>query len=106
MSEHTEHEALADYWRGHVEAWRAAGDSQAAYCKSNELIYHRFVHWRRKFEGNADRAAKQLKGGGFAAVVCDQSIDTGLALSLPNGLVLRGICAGNVSVVRQLLDQL
>jgi len=39
-------------------------------------------------------------------VACDPSFDTGLTLSLPNGLVLRGICAGNVSVVRQLLDQL
>ena len=107
MTEHTETKALTDYWREHVEAWRTAGgDSQAAYCKAHELIYHRFVYWRRKFEGGTSRRAKQQSGGGFARVACDPVIDTGLTLSLPNGLVLRGICAGNVSVVRQLLDQL
>jgi hypothetical protein len=106
MTEHTESDALADYWREHVDAWRAAGDSQAAYCKSRELVYHRFVYWRRKFEGSTGRREKQQEGNGFATVTCDRSIDTGLTLSLPNGLVLRGICAGNVSVVRQLLDQL
>ena len=106
MPEHTETKALADYWRGHVEAWQALSDSQAAYCKSHELKYHRFVYWRRKFEGDTGRRAKQLDGNGFATVAYDRSIDTGLTLSLPNGLVLRGICAGNVAVVRQLLDQL
>jgi hypothetical protein len=106
MTELTETEALAEYWREHVQAWRAGGDSQAAYCKSHELVYHRFVYWRRKFEGDAGRQGKQPTGGGFATVAWDRSIDTGLTLSLPNGLVLRGICPGNVSVVRQLLDQL
>ena len=106
MTEHTEIEEQADYWREHVEAWRSGGDSQAAYCKAHELIYHRFVYWRRKFEGGTARRGKQQAGKGFATVACDPLFDTGLTLSLPNGLVLRGICAGNVSVVRQLLDQL
>ena len=44
--------------------------------------------------------------GGFAKVICEPALDTGLTLSLPNGLMLRGISAANVSVVRQLLDQL
>lgn len=106
MTEHTETKALADHWREHVEAWRTGGDSQAAYCKAHELIYHRFVYWRRKFDGGTSRCGEQQAGGGFARVTCDSADDTGLTLSLPNGLVLRGIWAGNVSVVRQLLDQL
>ena len=106
MTEHTETKALADYWQEHVESWRTGGDSQAAYCKAHEPIYHRFVYWRRKFDGGASRCGKLQSGDGFARVACDPVIDTGLTLSLPNGLALRGICAGNVSVVRQLLDQL
>ena len=44
--------------------------------------------------------------GGFAAVNYRHDGDQGLTLSLPNGLVLRGISADNVPVVRQLFDQL
>ena len=46
------------------------------------------------------------ESGGFASVGYRPEINGGLTLSLPNGLVLRGICADNVPVVRQLLEQL
>jgi hypothetical protein len=46
------------------------------------------------------------ESGGFATAGRRAEINGDLTLSLPNGLVLRGICADNVSVVRQLLEQL
>ena len=106
MKEPTRTEALADFWREHVDAWRSGSDSQAAYCKAHDLVYHRFVYWRRKYEADMLVPGMPEISGGFAKVICEPAVDTGLTLSLPNGLVLRGISAANVSVVRQLLDQL
>ena len=97
--------AAAACWRRHVDAWRETELSQKAFCEANELPYHRFVYWRKKFEGGSAKHERARAGGGFAAVVREAPSDVGLTLSLPNGLVLRGICAQNVAVVRALLDQ-
>jgi len=105
MSERIDPEALATYWQGHIDAWRQSGQPQRQFCQANDLSYHRFQYWRRKLDGGGRRATPQA-GGGFAQVAYTATPDTGLTLSLPNGLVLRGICAGNLPVVRQLLDQL
>ena len=106
MKEPTRSEALAYYWREHIDAWRSGSDSQAAYCKAHDLVYHRFVYWRRKCETDMPAPGGREISGSFAKVICEPAVDAGLVLSLPNGLVLRGISAANVSVVRQLLDQL
>ena len=105
MKELTRSEALAYYWQEHIEAWRSGSDSQVAYCKAHDLVYHRFVYWRRKCDTAMPAPDVRKISGGFAKVICEPEVDTGLTLSLPNGLVLRGINATNVSVVHQLLDQ-
>ena len=105
MSEVIDAQARAVVWRQHVETWKVSGQSQKAFCLTHELPYHRFVYWRQQFEGSARRRERGRTSGGFAKVVHEASRDAGLTLSLPNGLVVRGICAANVTVVRQLLDQ-
>ena len=105
MGNPSEAEALSDYWRQQVEACEASGLSGARFCKDNKLIYHRFVYWRQKFEPARQRQDGPTDTGGFAAVRVRPDGHYGLSLSLPNGLIVRGICADNVSVVRQLLDQ-
>ena len=45
----SEAESLARYWLQQIEAWQSSGQTQQAYCKTNELSYHRFGYWRRKF---------------------------------------------------------
>lgn len=106
MNDVTEPQTLATYWKQQVEAWKLSGLSQNKFCKANELSYHRFVYWRGKFEGVARGRRTQDGSGGFAAVNYRPDGDQGLTLSLPNGLVVRGICTENLPVVRQLLDQL
>ena len=106
MSERSGLEAPAAYWQGHIDAWKHSGKTQKKFCQANQLPYCRFQYWRRKLEGGVRRRAAQPAAGGFAQVSYTPQPDTGLTLSLPNGLVLRGICADNLSVVRQLLDQL
>lgn len=106
MSEQTSPGELTDYWQRQLAAWKQSGQSQRQFCQINALPYSRFLYWRRKLEGFAGRPGSQQVGGGFAQVAYQTTNDTGLTLSLPNGLILRGIRADNVSVVRHLLDQL
>jgi hypothetical protein len=37
-----------EHWRAHVEAWRASGLSQRAYCAQHHLSPHRLSYWSRK----------------------------------------------------------
>jgi hypothetical protein len=96
----------AAYWQQQIDQWKSSGQSQAKFCQTNDLSYHRFVYWRRKFERGPGGHQEKRESGGFATVDYRHDANSGLTLSLPNGLVLRGISAGNVSVVRQLLEHL
>ena len=104
MTENTELDTLATYRRRHVERWRSCAESQAAYCKANDLPYHRFVYWRRKYEEDTTEPGDE-RSAGFACVAY-QRAEPGLSISLPGGLVLRGISAHNLPVVQQLLAHL
>jgi hypothetical protein len=97
---------LAVYWQQDIDQWKSSGQSQVKFCQANDLSYHRFVYWRHKFERGPRGCQDKRESGGFATVDYRQDANSGLTLSLPNGLVLRGISADNVSVVRQLLEQL
>jgi hypothetical protein len=34
------------YWRGHVLAWRASGQTQRAYCSEHDLKPHSLSYWQ------------------------------------------------------------
>lgn len=103
MTDTKDSEELMAYWQQQVEAWRGSGLSQNQFCKNHELSYHRFVYWRRKLAGSV-HSRSSVQRSGFAVVSYQPEVDAGLTLSLPNGLVVRGISSGNLSLVRQLLD--
>jgi len=106
MDNITEPRALADYWKQQVKSWQLSGLSQAAFCKTNALAYHRFIYWRSKLDVEPEPQRPTPARSGFAAVAYPphQDSDQGLALTLPNGLIVRGICSGNIPLLRQLLD--
>jgi hypothetical protein len=103
MNENPEAQTPSAYWNQQIDVWKVSGQSQSQFCKANELHYHRFIYWRAKREGSKPHPqAKPVSG--FAEVNYRTEVDTGLTLSLANGLVVRGIRADNLAVVRQLLD--
>ena len=59
MSVKAEPEALASYWQQQIAAWQSSGQTQQAYCKTNDLSYHRFGYWLRKFRRQAQEAQSQ-----------------------------------------------
>tara|TARA_B110000503_G_C7100857_1_gene393693 strand:+ start:301 stop:612 length:312 start_codon:yes stop_codon:yes gene_type:complete len=87
-----------------VNTWKESGLSGAKFCETNNLSYHRFVYWRQKLGFSTAPKKTVPTAGGFTRIAVQPERDDGLSLSLPSGLVVRGINATNISVVRQLLD--
>ncbi len=105
MSNPVTSDQLSQYWREHIDAWQGSGESGSAYYEHQQLVYHRFIYWCRKFQQQDCRTQlAPSESAGFSRVVtshCDSP--PGLSLALPNGLVIQDISEANVSVVRQLV---
>ncbi|WP_294042793.1 IS66 family insertion sequence element accessory protein TnpA [Thiolapillus sp.] len=95
----------ASFWQSHIAAWQQSGLTQKAYCEHQELRYSTFGYWVRKLRRAAEPATEK-KVAGFVPVIPATVQPTGLTLSLPNGLEIRGIEANNLSLVRDLLGML
>ncbi len=88
MSRKEESEALARYWQQQIEAWQPSGQIQQAYCKVNDLSYHRFGYWLRKFRRQAQQSQNQ-NGSGFVSVMhAAPSPSAGLSLTEGRKLLL------------------
>lgn len=96
---------LAAYWQQQVAGWQASGQSQKAFCETNDLNFHRFGYWRRKLLHRADTIRE--KDTGFVPVTLHSpSVPTSLSIQIPNGLLLQGIDRENLELVCQLLSRL
>ena len=47
------------YWRRHLQQWRASGLNQTEYCRRSGINRHSFVNWKRKL-GIASRSRTNL----------------------------------------------
>ncbi|MGR8981802.1 MAG: IS66 family insertion sequence element accessory protein TnpA [Gammaproteobacteria bacterium] len=95
-------------WRARIEAYRATGLSGSRFCQVNDLIYHQFVYWRRKFSETEAAAQHRPPAavGGFTQVVVERSIGAELRIELPGGLSIHGIRHQNLDLVQALLERL
>ena len=67
------------FWKTHITAWQSSGYSLAEYAKHHNLIYHRLIYWKTKFETN------QAKALSFVPVPLQTEPDnTRLTLNLQN----------------------
>ncbi|MCG5514814.1 MULTISPECIES: hypothetical protein [unclassified Ectothiorhodospira] len=97
----------AELWQEHITQWRSSGLSGMAYCKQESLAYGRFVYWRKKLAGGS----AELDGvapSGFARVASVTGLEAadGLTVSLPGGVSITGLHAGNVDLLGAILRQL
>lgn len=44
----------SDFWRKHVDGWRASKLTQAEYCRRHKLSAGAFYHWKRRFLGQSE----------------------------------------------------
>jgi hypothetical protein len=100
----TEREHL---WHQHIQDWRASGFSGMAYCKQQSLTYCRFVYWRKKLT-DVEPVADNTGASGFARVAppVHESTTDGLRVSLPGGVSITGLHAGNIELLGSVLRQL
>jgi len=106
MSNQEANNTLASYWQQQIQAWEASDQSQTAFCRSNELSYHRFGYWRRKFLQPVDQQSSPGTPGFVPVAVRSHALTSGLSLTLPSGLILQGITTDNLPLVDQLLERL
>jgi len=50
------------FWRQHLEAWKACGQTQRAYCQAQGLTTHRFTYWKNRFAA-AEHSALPMRPG-------------------------------------------
>ena len=94
-----------EHWQQQLAAWQATGQSGAAFCREHGLTYHRFCYWRRKLI--TAQLPQTTSSSGFARVVSAQSpVVEELSLSLPSGIAIRGLHAGNIPLLGAILRQL
>jgi hypothetical protein len=94
----------------HITDWQVSGVSGSLYCKQQSLIYHQFVYWRRKLSAiKAYPNQEEAKANsGFARVVSVPGAGAieGLTVSLPGGVSIAGLHAGNIELLGAVLRQL
>ncbi len=95
-------------WQSRINAYRTSGLSGSRFCQANDLIYHQFVYWRRKFSGTESVAQHRAPAavGGFTQVVVERSTAAELRIELPGGLSIHGIRHQNLDLVQALLERL
>jgi hypothetical protein len=85
------------YWRVHVEAWRASGQSRADYCTAHGLSRKTFGWWAWRLDRQAPAApgAHFLPveitgvGGPDEVAVTPTTDDTRIEIALPDGVTVR-----------------
>ena len=105
----------AQDWQIIISAWQASDLSGMGFCKANNHAYHKFSYWRRRLgPSTSSPVAEGDHDHGFTQVIPvaphRQSIAMPapgtLSVALPNGIIVSGVCAGNVAVLGAILRQL
>lgn len=97
---------LHQFWQQKLSDWQASGLSGAAYCKQESLVYHRFVYWRQKLTGHEEPGKQVQARSGFTRVAPIPDTGAGLTVSLPGGVSITGLHAGNIELLGAVLRQL
>ena len=92
------------FWQQTLADWADSGLSGAAFCREHALGYHQFRYWCRKLRPEGESQT----GPGFTRVapVVDADTADGLTVSLPSGVSITGLHAGNVELLSAVLSQL
>ncbi len=94
-------------WYQHITEWQASGLSGMAYCKQQSLTYCRFVYWRKKLT-EPESVSEETAPSGFTRVAAVPNVKTSqvLTVSLPGGVSITGLHAGNIELLGAVLRQL
>ena len=95
------------HWQAHINQWASSAQTQARYCRENNLKQHQFAYWRSKLKADSDTKTSAISTvSAFVPVVVDPHHATGLTLCHPNGFRIEGITATTLGLTQQLLEVL
>jgi len=101
------------YWQNQVAEWQRSNLSVAAYCRRNQVAYHKLLYWRSKLDGSSSSELATKEMSGFTRVVSQRvdvtehtSSQSALTVTLPNGIKVEGLYANNISLLGDILRQL
>lgn len=94
-----------EYWTNQIEAWKASGLTQAAYCDQNNINLNQLVYQKSKRDGKRTPSVVTASSG-FASVAISSHHDAGLKLTFPSGIQLSGIDANNLVLANQIIKSL
>ena len=77
-----------DDGRAALEAWRASGDSLAAFARRERLGVQRLYWWKRRLGWDAPRQALAPLSSVPAMVIGTPAASPGITIRLPNGLTI------------------
>ena len=95
-----------ELWQERITQWQSSGLSGMAYCKQESLAYGRFIYWRKKLVGSPEPDGATPSGFARVAPVARLEAAAGLTVSLPGGVSITGLHAGNVDLLGAILRQL
>lgn len=107
------------FWREHVEAWRASGQSRGDYCAAQELSRKTFGWWAWRFDRERRPAAALPDAGHFLPVevaaiptalevpdVTRAGADERIEIALPDGVAVRVGAGFDAAALRRVLGVL
>ncbi len=64
MQDKTRSEKLTEirsFWKKQIRNWQESGLSQSEFCRTNNLIPHRFTYWKRKLVKQQEKAVSLVQ---------------------------------------------
>jgi len=91
-----------DYWSKHINALKASGLTQAAYCEQKNLNLNQLVYQKSKLDGK-HQPKSNVPSSGFAAVTISPARSEGLTITFPTGVQLSGIDTDNLTLAKHII---
>ncbi|HYI04637.1 MAG TPA: hypothetical protein VD858_07090 [Reyranella sp.] len=106
------------FWRGHVEAWQASGQSRGDYCAAQGLSRKTFGWWAWRLDRTRRSVEMESRDGRFLAVevagtsvvtelpTIDRAADERIEIALPDGVAVRVGTSFDAEALRRVLEVL
>ena len=106
------------FWRGHVEAWQASGQSRGDYCAAQGLSRKTFGWWAWRLDRTRRSVEMENRDGRFLPVevaglpapaevpTIDRAADERIEIALPDGVAVRVGTGFDGEALRRVLEVL
>ncbi len=91
-------------WPDLIEQLQRSALSGAEFCLQRNLAYHQFQYWKQKLS-KADSHSVKQNPPAFVQVAPVRAVQEGISITVPGGIVIRGLNESNIGLVRRILEQ-